>query len=233
MFSRILPYSEYGKTAKLIFRDCFQRMGERTRTMKYADYRKKRNLKRDCRRLYAELSTNTNSFCEELLWLVEKYVGKAVCPSESDMWKTYFAAVKKIDRELFSPRLYSDQNYEKVYPVFDKLFKKRYYERLVQLALGAASIFEMLNDREASENAEILCSIANKYMDDLTFEMRQILDGAKMTTEHKWEMIRMSTRFFAEVYDIVEKSSLAPGDSIPQSYLRELAGHDARMRRLS
>ncbi len=185
----------------------------------------KREQKKDIKKLYADLLNDPASFSVGLSWLGQKALDSEEHRSVEAMWMSYLLVMKKLDRKLFSAKLYIGRAFSRIYPVFRMLFVEQYSEVLIALSLGAANLMEQVKSRGYRGKAEDLRWLADKYKKDVT----EALVGKKeFTYEVMWKLIRRSNLFFAGVYDIVDSATFIAGCSRCATYSDELRSYDPK-----
>ena len=179
--------------------------------------------RQDMRRLWKLLHSSNERFSESIEWFGRKAIDSAEHRKYEILFATYLSIMIKVDNRLFLGRTYWNMNSWHVARVYRLLTIHGYAERIVELALGAANLYVQTKHKGYSSKAQELREIAEWYGLKMQ-QHRQKYDDDHVTRKAAWNMIRISNRVFAEIYDTVEDGTISGGWKV-HTYLKSL---DAR-----
>lgn len=163
----------------------------------------KKERREDIKQLWKLLHNDNERFSESIEWFGRKAIDSEVHRKFEIMFATYLSIMIKVDHRLFLGRTYWDIKSRRVARVYRLLMTYGYAERIMELALGAANLYAQTKHKGYSSKTTELREIAEWYK--LKVEQhRQTYDGDRVSRNVAWNMIRISNRVFAKIYDIVE-----------------------------
>ncbi len=183
------------------------------------DKKAKKERKADVKRLWKLLHTQDIDFSDSIEWLGKKALECTMHRNYITMFQTYLMVMIKVDNRLFLGCTYWDINSKRVAHVYRLLIVYGYAEKIIQLALGASNLYTQIKRKGYCKKADRLKDLAERYCIELE-QHRQKYDGDSVNRKAGWDMIRVSNRVFAEIYDIVEDGIL--GDHRINTYCRSL-----------
>lgn len=184
------------------------------------DHEGKKERREDIRQLWRLLHNDHANFSENLEWFGRKAIESEVHRSVEIMFATYLSLMIKVDNRLFVGRTYWNINSWRVGQVFRSIILYGYAERIIELALGAAKLYEQTKHKGYSGKAEELREIAVRYRERIE-QHRKEYDGNSVKRKVAWDLIRDSNRVFARIYDIVEDGTIS-GGWIIKTYAKSL-----------
>lgn len=180
----------------------------------------KKERREDIKQLWKLLHNDNERFSENIEWFGRKAIDSEVHRSLEIMFATYLSIMIKVDNRLFLGRTYWDVKSRRVDRVYRFLITCGYAERIMELALGAANLYVQTKHKGYSSKTIELREIAEWYK--LKVEQhRQKYDGNNVSRKAGWNMIRISNRVFAKIYDIVEDGTISGGWKI-NTYFKSL-----------
>ena len=161
----------------------------------------------DMKRLWDLLHSDNESFSENIEWFGRKAIESEVHRSVEIMFATYLSIMIKVDNRLFLGRTYWSIKSRRVARVYRLLMTYGYAERIMDLALGAANLYmQTKHDKYHAKMAELRQLI--KCYKLKVDQHRQKYDDVCVRRKEAWEIIRVSNRIFAQIYDIVESGTM-------------------------
>lgn len=168
----------------------------------YAKEREKER-DRDIKQLWDQLRNDGVCFSENLEWLVKKSTEVGAQRSFWTLFAIYLSVMIRVDNLLFLGRTFRNVNSPRVGRVTKLLMTEGYADRIVELTLGAAYLYERTKHKKHQKKIAELRELAKQYKIKLA-EYRREFSGDKATREADWAIIRVSNLVFARVYDIVK-----------------------------
>lgn len=163
----------------------------------------KKERREDIKQLWNLLHSDNERFSENIEWFGRKAIDSEVHRSFEIMFATYLSIMIKVDNRLFLGRTYWDIKSRRIDRVYRLLVTYGYAGRIIELALGAANLYAQTKHKGYSSKTTELREIAEWYKIKLE-QHRQKYDGDRVSRKADWNMIRISNRVFAKIYDIVE-----------------------------
>ena len=180
----------------------------------------KKERREDMKQLWKLLYSDNERFSDSIEWFGRKAIDSEVHRSFEIMFATYLSIMIKVDNRLFLGRTYWDIKSRRVDQVYRLLTSYGYADRIIELALGAANLYAQAKHKGYSSKITELREIAEWYK--LKVEQhRQKYDGNSVSRKAGWNMIRISNRVFAKIYDIVEDGTISGGWKI-NTYFKSL-----------
>ena len=180
----------------------------------------KKERQEDMKQLWKLLHSDNECFSENLEWFGRKAIDSEVHRSFEIMFATYLSIMIKVDNRLFLGRTYWDIKSRRVDQVYRLLMNYGYAERIIELALGAANLYAQTKHKGYSSKVTELREFAEWYK--LKVEQhRQKHDGNSVSRKAGWNMIRISNRVFAKIFDIVEDGTISGGWKV-NTYFKSL-----------
>ncbi len=167
--------------------------------------------KQDIKRLLRQLIETQDLPAFRPTWLGQKALESDGSHSIETMWLVYLSVMKKVGGRLFSDRLYCDPTHPRLESTFRKIFAEKQYEIMIKLAYGAACLFEQVKSTGYLGIAPELRALADDYMIRLLALAHQARDDGGFSNIMKWELIRLSNRVFASVFDAVDEAACYTG----------------------
>jgi len=174
----------------------------------------------DIKQLWRLLHSENELFSESIEWFGRKAIDSEVHRSFEIMFATYLSVMIKVDNRLFLGRTYWDIRSRRVDRVYRLLVTYGYAERIVELALGAANLYAQTKHKGYLGKVTELRDIAEWYKLKLD-QHRRKYDGESVSRKAGWNMIRISNRVFAKIFDIVEDGTISGGWKV-NTYFKSL-----------
>ena len=156
--------------------------------------------RKDLRRLRKLL--RKESFAEDLEWFGRKVIDSEVPRKFEIAFATYLSLLIRVDNRLFLGRTFWNVKSPRVRLVHYLLMKRGYAETIIKLARGAANLSEQTRHHATRGTPTMLREIADEYERSLK-EHREKIDGAPFDRNSAWNMIRISNKALAKIYDII------------------------------
>lgn len=180
----------------------------------------KKERREDMKQLWKLLHSDNERFSENIEWFGRKAIDSEAHRKFEILFATYLSIMIKVDNRLFLGRTYWDIKSRRVDRVYRLLMTYGYAERIVEMSLGAANLYEKTKHKGYHIKTTELREIAEWYK--LKVEQhRQKYDGNSVNREEGWNIIRISNRIFAKIYDIVEDGTISGGWKI-NTYFKSL-----------
>lgn len=177
------------------------------------DKKGEKERREDIQQLWELLHNDNECFSESIEWFGRKAIDSEAHRKFEIMFATYLSVMIKVDNKLFLGRTYWDVKARRVDRVYRLLMTYGYAERIVELALGAADLYAQTKHKGYKSKTVELRDIAEQYKLKLD-QHRQKYDGNSVNRRDGWDMIRISNRAFAKIYDIVEDGTISGGRKV-------------------
>ncbi|MBE6633259.1 MAG: hypothetical protein E7620_02830 [Ruminococcaceae bacterium] len=178
----------------------------------------KKEQRRDLQQLWTLLRTQERGFSHELRWFVRKARKSEDPKSIQMMFATYLLLMIKVDNKLFLGNVYWQENSSRVNRVYQLLITENYASSIVELTLGASGLYAFVNVFGNRKIVEELRAIAQWYQRKVQQHQQKYRDQPP-SRKAQWNLICISNRVFARVYDMVWEGASAgeTGDSYFES----------------
>ena len=180
----------------------------------------KKERRSDMKQLWELLHSNNECFSDNVEWFGRAAMESEVHRNFEIMFATYLSIMIKVDNKLFLGRTYWNIRSRRVARVYRLLMIYGYAERIIELALGAANLYAQTKHKGYSSKTTELREIAECYKSKVDQHLQKC-GGSSVKRKEAWDMIRVSNRVFAEIYDIVEDGTISGGWKI-NTYFKSL-----------